>query len=281
MPASALRDVRSDGDCLTLPSDDPWVCRSDGLVMDSKVVKVVYRFFSQGLFSEDRSRGIWALMLCGEPGSGKTTQILDSANRLARTTGKPVKLLRVECGRIFSEELGATAKNVDAVVQRALTLNSAGFAVIVLLDDIDGVGQSRSRLGNGDPSDTKQAIVSWLAGMDRLSGQSGIVLAATCNVPEQLDPAILDRFGPVLHVPPPDAHARARIILHHVGSRSQINDADPAELENVARRVEGWSGRALMQRLIQTATLLSAKKPEDLTCKDLNDALDLLSGDDK
>jgi SpoVK/Ycf46/Vps4 family AAA+-type ATPase len=281
MPANALADARSESDCLTLPSDDPWVCRTDGLVMDPRVVKVTYRFFSQGLFKEDRSKGIWALLLCGAPGTGKTTQILDSANRLARTTGKQVKVLRVECSAVFNEALGATAKAVDAVFDRAITLRLAGYAVIILLDDIDGACPSRSRLGNGDPADTKQAIVSWLAGMDRLSGQPGIVVAATCNLPEQLDPAIIDRFGPVLHVSPPDLHARARILLHYLGERSRVNDDDPVELENVAHRVEGWSGRALMQRLIQTSTLLSGKPPVELSCTDLNNALDILSGESK
>lgn len=152
-----------------------------------------------------------------------------------------------------------------------------------LPDDLEAIGLARAKTaGTANPADVVHCVTTLLKCFDSFANRPNVAVFATSNHPDLLDPALYDRFGPVIQVPLPDLRSRSKILTQYLGGEeSRIKNDDPADLESVLRRTDGWSGRSLTARLIQTATLLSGKPPVELSCTDLNNALDILSGENK
>ena len=227
--------------------------------------------------------GIPALLLQGPPGVAKSSIIKAKLNTITRAAKVQVRLLEVLADKIFSSNLGDSAKRMHAVFSHALSLAESGQRVLVVFDDIDAIGITRAKALNGsNPVDVVHVVTTLFAGIDRLSARTGIGIAATSNHLGQLDPALLDRFGIVIPVGFPDAVTRWKILLDATGSEHSglPRDAHQHGVELI-QATEGWSGRALRKRLVQTAMLLTGMQPRLLSCADLIRAIHFLDGDAK
>lgn len=153
-----------------------------------------------------------ARLLAGVSGSGKTFSILALWRGLyelmSEVTGVPVdelpqRVMRLRPSEIFSKWLGEADKNLDRFFDETEQLASEPFVapdgrqydlpVLVLIEEIDGVGRSR-----GDEPVYDRILTTALQRLDTTveSVQSKMILfVATTNVAHLVDPALLRRIG--------------------------------------------------------------------------------------
>jgi len=96
-------------------------------------------------------------------------------------------------------------------------------------------------LGFGDSVVTERVITQLLTEMDGIQSLENVVVLASTNRPDMLDPALLrpGRFDRLIYVPPPDYEARLEIFKVHTRNMPLAEDVD---LQQLARMTEGYSG---------------------------------------
>ncbi|MFQ5797044.1 MAG: AAA family ATPase, partial [Candidatus Bipolaricaulia bacterium] len=111
------------------------------------------------------------------------------------------------------------------------------------------------------------------AEMDGFETNKGVIILASTNRPDVLDPALLrpGRFNRCITVPPPDLKGRKAILNVHVHNKRLAPDVD---LKVLARRTPGFVG-ADLENLANEAALLAARKDKDVVeMTDFEEAID-------
>ncbi|WP_237478192.1 AAA family ATPase [Lichenibacterium dinghuense] len=158
-------------------------------------------------------------LLYGPPGTGKSW----FAPALARSLD--VRCIRTSVGGWFNSnagDLGGTIKAAASVFAEARTEARARGAVVLFLDEIDGL-PNRGALDAREGSWWRPVVNYVLATLDGGgSDMEGIVLVAATNDIDAVDPALLrpGRFGTHHHVGPPGLRDLASIMVHHLGGPS-------------------------------------------------------------
>ncbi len=201
------------------------------------------------------SRGI---ILAGPPGTGKTMYAKALACRTNTTT------------ILISAEMINQRFEVKSIFRLARRLSPC----LVIIEDIDTAGTVSRRF-------TDHPILGeYLQSMDGMEPNDGVVVVATTNHAENIDPAISDRpgrFDRIIQVPLPDKSQRKQIIQN-------LLMIIPAEkipnktLQSIASRSSGLSG-AWIKELVQTAFIETVSQGrETITIADLEFGLqDVLS----
>ncbi|MEM4577142.1 MAG: AAA family ATPase, partial [Candidatus Nezhaarchaeales archaeon] len=96
-------------------------------------------------------------------------------------------------------------------------------------------------LGFGDSVVTERVITQLLTEIDGIQSLDHVVVLASTNRPDIIDPALLrhGRFDRLIYVPPPDYEARLEIFKIHTKSMPLADDVD---LQQLARMTEGYAG---------------------------------------
>lgn len=128
------------------------------------------------------------MLFTGPPGCGKTM----TARALGRELGIPTYAARLSA--IVGSYLGQTGVHL-----RTLFRWAERQRCVLLLDEIDSLGQSRGRME--DVGELDRVVISLLQELDH-SRPAGITIAAT-NRPTSLDEALLRRFDLQLEFPLP------------------------------------------------------------------------------
>jgi ATP-dependent 26S proteasome regulatory subunit len=117
-----------------------------------------------------------------------------------------------------------------------------------------------------------------LSEMDGMDEAEGIIIVATTNMPDLVDPALMrpGRFDKVIYVPPPDEISREEIIKIHMKGKFISDDISTKILAN---RTKGFSGADLANLVREASSMgleraLETKKPEPITQKDMDEVLD-------
>lgn len=138
-----------------------------------------------------------AVLLHGDPGTGKTSIAIWMADRIK----KGLKILDV--ATIGGGDPGESERKVDALFADA----KARRNMTVLLDECNVLLQDRSQIkGEG---------MTWMLGstqaiMTNLNTYKGLVIATTNHI-DKLDPALSDRFMAIIKIERPDASIRNKI----------------------------------------------------------------------
>jgi cell division protease FtsH len=203
------------------------------------------------------------VLMVGGPGTGKTLL----ARAIAGEAGVPFFSIS---GSDFVEMfVGVGASRVrDLFVQ-----GKKNAPCIIFIDEIDAVGRHRGAGLGGGHDEREQTLNQLLVEMDGFESNEGVILIASTNRPDVLDPALLrpGRFDRQVVVPMPDIKGRTEIIKVHL-KRSPIDpEVNP---ETLARGTPGFSG-ADLENMVNEAALIAAKKNrERLTMQDFEDAKD-------
>lgn len=170
-----------------------------------------------------------SLLLYGPPGTGKTW--------LARAIGNSAGIVTVTAS--FAQwqakgHLGDMLREMRATFAEARRLAPC----VMIIDEIDAVG-SRSDNDRHASNYRAQVINGFLAEMDTLARDEGVVLVGTTNNIERMDPAVLraGRIDLKVQVPLPDAQALLAILRHHLRAeitKEEIADTDLARLSHLA-----------------------------------------------
>ncbi len=195
------------------------------------------------------------VLLVGPPGTGKTLL----ARAIAGEAGVPFFSIS---GSDFMEMfVGVGASRVRDMFEQGKRHSPC----IIFIDEIDAIGQKRSRTGGGYTgggySEQEQTLNAMLVEMDGFSANEGVIIVAATNRPDVLDPALLrpGRFDRQIVVDLPTLKGREEILRLH---SKNIKFAPDADLKRIARGTPGFSG-ADLANLLNEAALLAARKSLD------------------
>ena len=147
------------------------------------------------------------VLLFGPPGTGKTLL----AKAVAGEAGVPFFSIS---GSDFVEMfVGVGASRVRDLFEQA----KAAAPAIVFVDEIDAVGRHRGAGLGGGHDEREQTLNQLLVEMDGFDQKQGVILLASTNRPDILDPALLrpGRFDRQIVVDRPDLEGRKAILAVH------------------------------------------------------------------
>jgi len=188
-----------------------------------------------------------ALMI-GPPGTGKT--LLGRA--VAGEAGVPFFYIS---GSDFVEMfVGVGASRVRDMFEQA----KKNAPCIIFIDEIDAVGRHRGAGLGGGNDEREQTLNQLLVEMDGFDPNESIIVIASTNRPDVLDPALLrpGRFDRQVVVPNPDVGGRERILRVHMRNIPLASDVD---VKVIARGTPGFSG-ADLANLVNEAALMAARR---------------------
>jgi len=167
------------------------------------------------------------ILLFGPPGCGKTHVMRAAANEL----NVPMQIVS------GPELVSALAGQSEAAVRDVLYRARENAPSIVFFDEVDALAGKDSM----KTPEVSRAVSQFLTEMDGLRPKDKVIIIATTNRPQTLDPALLrpGRFDKIFYVPPPDLAAREDIFKIHLKGVPTDGTIDAADL---ARRTPGWSG---------------------------------------
>ncbi|MCI4350851.1 MAG: AAA family ATPase, partial [Thermoplasmata archaeon] len=167
------------------------------------------------------------ILLFGPPGCGKTHIMRAAANEL----NVPMQIVN------GPELVSALAGQSEAAVRDVLYRARENAPSIVFFDEIDALASRESM----KTPEVSRAVSQFLTEMDGLRPKDKVIIIATTNRPQMLDPALLrpGRFDKIFYVPPPDLDARQDIYRIHMKGVPSEGAIDFGEL---AKRSDGFSG---------------------------------------
>ncbi len=172
------------------------------------------------------------ILLSGPPGCGKTM----IAKALSKEIDAHFEELR--CSDVFHSLYGESEKAVTGVFEKA----KAKTPAVILIDEIDAIGSSRSA-ARGELE--RRLVTSLLTEMDGIRSMGSVIVVATTNTPDVLDPALRrpGRFDYEIHIGVPDRKGRLDI-LYKLTERMVLSE--DVDLEHIAKRTHGFVGADLM-----------------------------------
>ena len=202
------------------------------------------------------------ILLCGEPGTGKTL----IARAIAGEAGVPFIYANASSFIEMFVGLGAKrVRNVFAVAKK-------NAPCIVFIDEIDAIGTKRgSRKGT---SENDQTINALLQEMDGFTGREGIFVIAATNRVDELDNAITrtGRFDRIINVNPPrDWKVRQEIFKFYL---DKLKTDETLDLETISRQTTGFTGSdiATICNEAGIVALMNDKNAVDMGC--MEEAID-------
>jgi cell division protease FtsH len=204
------------------------------------------------------------VLMIGPPGTGKTLL----AKAIAGEADVPFYSIS---GSDFVEMfVGVGASRVRDLFEQA----RENSPCIIFLDEIDAVGRRRGTGLGGGHDEREQTLNEILVQMDGMESDDKIIVMASTNRPDVLDPALLrpGRFDRHVYVDLPDVKGREQILRVH---SQKVKLASTVDLNVLAKATPTFSG-ADLENLINEAALIAVTKE-----KDAIDNLDLEEARDK
>jgi transitional endoplasmic reticulum ATPase len=207
------------------------------------------------VYAKAHTRPAKGILLTGEPGTGKTL--------LAKAIAKEaeVNFIAVSGPELLSKYIGESERGVREVFRKA----RQAAPCILFFDEIEALVPQRGKM-MGDQV-TERVVTQFLTEMDGIEELKGVLVLASTNRPDLIDPAMLrpGRFDFVIELPKPDVKTRAEIFRVHTRGKPLGNNIT---LESLAQETEGLVG-ADIASICQKASLLAIReflesKEEDL-----------------
>jgi cell division protease FtsH len=188
------------------------------------------------------------ILMVGQPGTGKTL--------LAKAIAGEAKVpfFSISGSDFVEMFVGVGASRVRDMFEQAKKQTPC----IIFIDEIDAVGRHRGAGVGGGHDEREQTLNQLLVEMDGFEGNEGIIVIASTNRPDVLDPALLrpGRFDRQVVVSLPDIRGREQILKVHM-RKVPIDESVDASL--IARGTPGFSG-ADLANLVNEAALFAARQ---------------------
>jgi cell division protease FtsH len=203
------------------------------------------------------------VLMMGPPGTGKTLL----AKAVAGEANVPFFSIS---GSDFVEMfVGVGASRVRDLFEQG----KKNAPCIIFIDEIDAVGRHRGAGLGGGHDEREQTLNQLLVEMDGFESNDGVILMASTNRPDVLDPALLrpGRFDRQVVVSYPDVRGREGILKVHT---RKIPLDEGVDVNVIARGTPGFTG-ADLANLVNEAALIAARlNKKVVTLRDLEFAKD-------
>ncbi len=204
------------------------------------------------------------ILLVGPPGTGKTL--------LARAVAgeAQVPFFSISGSEFVEMFVGVGAARVRDLFEQA----RKAAPCIVFIDEMDALGRSRAQGAFGGGFDEKdQTLNQLLTELDGFDPSVAVMLLASTNRPEVLDPALLraGRFDRQVLVDRPDRKGRAEILKVHA---AKIVTEQSIDLSAIAGITTGFTGADLANLVNEAALLATRRKADAVTRQDFTAAIE-------
>jgi cell division protease FtsH len=187
------------------------------------------------------------VLMVGPPGTGKTLL----AKAIAGEANVPFFSIS---GSDFVEMfVGVGASRVRDLFEQG----KKNAPCIIFIDEIDAVGRHRGAGLGGGHDEREQTLNQLLVEMDGFESNDGVILVASTNRPDVLDPALLrpGRFDRRVVVGRPDVKGREGILKVHT---RKIPLDENVDISVIARGTPGFTG-ADLANIVNEAALNAAR----------------------
>lgn len=239
------------GEDLELAPDD-----NEQIVMNTDILRDIENNVDAFFTNTDAYRAIGAplrrgFLFVGPPGTGKTMTMRHLVRRCWKEHRPAIMTHRWYKG-LDDDDLEMLFKSAQSHAP-----------AVVLLEDVDTLTR-----------ETQVTRAGLLSQLDGLRPRAGVLVLASTNNPQDVDPALIhrpSRFDRVWLFDLPDQPLR----LNHL--ELLFNDVDRDTLVQLADRTEGWS-YAYLGELRATAAILAVKRGlSRVECADVREACEMLS----
>lgn len=233
-------------------------------------IKARLKDAAQKIVAVQRDKGVPrnGIILFGQPGNGKTI----FAEALAGELKLP--MVTVTYADVASKWVGAKSEGLRGAFDRAIAAQPSLF----FIDEIDSFITERSEAAWGlkEDHDVVNAMLTMLTDIRR---HKVIVVAATNHI-DRLDAAAVreGRFDFKVEITPPDEAARIGLLRKGLADSLPGTAVDPAVLERVARRWNGFSVKRILAVAEELPAYLHAAGRSEPEFGDFMGALRQLQG---
>ena len=226
-----------------------------------EMIEIVDFLKSPEKFYEMGAKVPKGVLLCGNPGTGKTL----IAKAIAGQANVPfISMSGSEFIEMFA---GLGASRVRKLFEKAKKLAPC----IIFIDEIDAIGARRTS-ESGAETENNQTLNQLLVEMDGFDSEETIIVLAATNRPEMLDKALLrpGRFDRQITIGLPDINGREAILKIHAKGKKF---AEEVSLRSIAEDTAGFTGAELANILNEAAIVATIKEHTEIMQDDIEEAV--------
>lgn len=203
------------------------------------------------------------VLLMGPPGTGKTLL----AKAVAGEAGVP--FFNISGSEFVEMFVGVGASRVRDLFKQAKKTAPS----IVFIDEIDAVGRHRGAGLGGGHDEREQTLNQILVEMDGFETDTNVIVLASTNRPDVLDPALLrpGRFDRRVTLDLPDINEREAILKIHTKNKPVTKDID---MRVIAQRTPGFSGADLANLVNEAAILAARRNKKHIETKEITESIE-------
>lgn len=203
------------------------------------------------------------VLLLGPPGTGKTLM----AKAVAGEAGVP--FFNISGSEFVEMFVGVGASRVRDLFKQA----KKNAPAIVFIDEIDAVGRHRGAGLGGGHDEREQTLNQILVEMDGFETKESVIVIASTNRPDVLDPALLrpGRFDRRVTMDLPDINEREAILKIHTKNKPL---AEGINLRQIAERTPGFSGADLANLVNEGAILATRRNLKTIGLSELTESIE-------
>ncbi len=201
-----------------------------------------------GKFTKLGARVPKGVLMAGPPGTGKTLM----AKAVAGEAGVP--FFSISGSEFVEMFVGVGAARVRDLFKKA----RAQAPAVIFVDEIDAVGRQRGASIGSSNDEREQTLNQLLVEMDGFGTDTSVIVMASTNRPDILDPALLrpERFDRKVILDRPDVQEREAILKVHTRGKPLASNISFMDL---AKMTPGLVG-ADLENLVNEAAILAARR---------------------
>ncbi len=221
-------------------------------VVKAELVEIVDYLKNPAKYERMGARVPKGTLLFGPPGTGKTLL----ARAVAGEAGVP--FFSINGSEFIQMFVGVGASRVREIFATA----KENAPSILFIDEIDAVGRQRGAGVGGGQDEREQTLNQILSEMDGFTPNDSVMVMASTNRPDVLDPALMrpGRFDRHITVGRPSMKGRVDIFKVYL---KKIPYSSSVDVDKLAKQTSGFTG-ADIRNFVNEATLWATRNNKDV-----------------